>query len=149
MFIFYYAVLSEVSPPTALSPSPPRRSPAAIRTRRPCSAGKYTVPAFLLPSCSCSTLRPGLLLMARRRRGRGELARDRPGDADRGLGIAAIAGGFQAGRCAGRPASSVMLIVAAWRSYRALRRRDRLALIVVVLAMQRSWRTPAGAGQGC
>jgi TRAP-type uncharacterized transport system fused permease subunit len=33
MFIFYYAVLSEVSPPTALSPLPPQPSPAAIPIR--------------------------------------------------------------------------------------------------------------------
>jgi TRAP-type uncharacterized transport system fused permease subunit len=34
MFVFYYAVLSEVSPPTALAPSPLRRSPAATPSRR-------------------------------------------------------------------------------------------------------------------
>ncbi len=49
MFIFYYAVLSEVSPPTALSPF----AAAAITGGNPyvttVQAWKYTMPAFLLP----------------------------------------------------------------------------------------------------
>jgi TRAP transporter 4TM/12TM fusion protein len=49
MFIFYYAVLSEVSPPTALSPF----AAAAITGGGPYAttlqAWKYTVPAFVVP----------------------------------------------------------------------------------------------------
>jgi TRAP transporter 4TM/12TM fusion protein len=49
MFIFYYAVLSEVSPPTALSPF----AAAAITGGDPyvttMQAWKYTLPAFLVP----------------------------------------------------------------------------------------------------
>ena len=49
MFIFYYAVLSEVSPPTALSPF----AAAAITGGNPykttLQAWKYTMPAFLVP----------------------------------------------------------------------------------------------------
>lgn len=49
MFIFYYAVLSEVSPPTALSPF----AAAAITDGNPYTttlqSWKYTLPAFLLP----------------------------------------------------------------------------------------------------
>ena len=49
MFIFYYAVLSEVSPPTALSPF----AAAAITGGNPywttLQAWKYTLPAFLVP----------------------------------------------------------------------------------------------------
>jgi TRAP transporter 4TM/12TM fusion protein len=49
MFIFYYAVLSEVSPPTALSPF----AAAAITGARPVRTmwltWKYTLPAFLVP----------------------------------------------------------------------------------------------------
>ena len=49
MFIFYYAVLSEVSPPTALSPF----AAAAITGGNPYKttmmAWKYTLPAFLVP----------------------------------------------------------------------------------------------------
>ena len=63
MFIFYYAVLSEVSPPTALSPF----AAAAITGGDPYAttmqAWKYTLPAFLVPFLF--TLHPdgiGLLL---------------------------------------------------------------------------------------
>jgi TRAP-type uncharacterized transport system fused permease subunit len=49
MFIFYYAVLSEVSPPTALSPF----AAAAITGGNPylttLQCWKYTLPAFLVP----------------------------------------------------------------------------------------------------
>ncbi len=49
MFIFYYSVLSEVSPPTALSPF----AAAAITGGDPYAttlqAWKYTIPAFLVP----------------------------------------------------------------------------------------------------
>jgi TRAP transporter 4TM/12TM fusion protein len=49
MFIFYYAVLSEVSPPTALSPF----AAAAITGARPIPTmmitWKYTLPAFVFP----------------------------------------------------------------------------------------------------
>jgi TRAP-type uncharacterized transport system fused permease subunit len=49
MFIFYYAVLSEVSPPTALSPF----AAAAITGGNPylttLQTWKYTLPAFLVP----------------------------------------------------------------------------------------------------
>ena len=65
MFIFYYAVLSEVSPPTALSPF----AAAAITGGRPLRTmtltWKYTLPAFLVPFVF--TLSPdglGVLLQA-------------------------------------------------------------------------------------
>jgi TRAP-type uncharacterized transport system fused permease subunit len=65
MFIFYYAVLSEVSPPTALSPF----AAAAITGGNPFKTmmltWKYTMPAFLVPFVF--TLSPegmGLLLQA-------------------------------------------------------------------------------------
>ena len=65
MFIFYYAVLSEVSPPTALSPF----AAAAITGGNPFKTmmltWKYTAPAFMVPFVI--TLRPegmGVLLQA-------------------------------------------------------------------------------------
>jgi len=65
MFIFYYAVLSEVSPPTALSPF----AAAAITGGNPFKTmmltWKYTLPAFLVPFAF--TLSPeglGILLLA-------------------------------------------------------------------------------------
>jgi TRAP transporter 4TM/12TM fusion protein len=63
MFIFYYAVLSEVSPPTALSPF----AAAAITGGSPylttLQAWKYTMPAFLVPFVFvCDPSGVGLLL---------------------------------------------------------------------------------------
>ena len=49
MFIFYYAVLSEVSPPTALSPFAAAAITGGDPYRTTLQAWKYTVPAFLLP----------------------------------------------------------------------------------------------------
>ena len=65
MFIFYYAVLSEVSPPTALSPF----AAAAITGARPgptmMRTWKYTLPAFVFPFAFTSSREGlGLLLQA-------------------------------------------------------------------------------------
>jgi TRAP-type uncharacterized transport system fused permease subunit len=65
MFIFYYAVLSEVSPPTALSPF----AAAAITGARPVPTmmrtWKYTLPAFVFPFAFTSSRQGlGLLLQA-------------------------------------------------------------------------------------
>ena len=55
MFMFYYAVLADVSPPTALAPF----AAAAIVRAEPFStmlqAWKYTLPAFLVPIMFCLT----------------------------------------------------------------------------------------------
>jgi TRAP transporter 4TM/12TM fusion protein len=97
MFIFYYAVLSEVSPPTALSPFAAAAITGGDPYRTTLQCWKYTVPAFLLPFMF--VLDPagqGLLLMGSMK----NLA-----SADWGsiawitftaaVGIAAIAAGFQ------------------------------------------------------
>jgi TRAP transporter 4TM/12TM fusion protein len=65
MFIFYYAVLSEVSPPTALSPYAAAAITGGDPLRTTLLAWKYTLPAFLVPFAF--TLTPdglGLLLRA-------------------------------------------------------------------------------------
>ncbi len=49
MFIFYYAVLSEVSPPTALSPFAAAAITEGDPYRTTLQSWKYTLPAFLLP----------------------------------------------------------------------------------------------------
>jgi TRAP-type uncharacterized transport system fused permease subunit len=97
MFIFYYAVLSEVSPPTALSPFAAAAITGGDPYKTTLQCWKYTVPAFLLPFMF--VLDPagqGLLLMGSVK----NLA-----NADWGsiawitftaaVGIAAIAAGFQ------------------------------------------------------
>ena len=63
MFIFYYAVLSEVSPPTALSPF----AAAAITGGRPFRTTmltwKYTIPAFVVPFVFTVSPRGAAVLM--------------------------------------------------------------------------------------
>jgi TRAP-type uncharacterized transport system fused permease subunit len=88
MFIFYYAVLSEVSPPTALSPF----AAAALTGGNPFKTmlltWKYTLPAFVVPLVF--TLRPegaGILL-------RGSLDSVVASTATALAGIAALAGAF-------------------------------------------------------
>jgi len=51
MFIFYYAVLSEVSPPTALSPFAAASITGGDPYKTTMQAWKYTLPAFLVPFC--------------------------------------------------------------------------------------------------
>lgn len=49
MFIFYYAVLSEVSPPTALSPFAAAAITGGDPYRTTLQSWKYTMPAFIVP----------------------------------------------------------------------------------------------------
>jgi TRAP-type uncharacterized transport system fused permease subunit len=97
MFIFYYAVLSEVSPPTALSPFAAAAITGGDPYKTTMQCWKYTVPAFLLPFMF--VLDPagqGLLLMGSTKALAGanwwSIAQVTLTAA---LGIAAIAGGFQ------------------------------------------------------
>ena len=97
MFIFYYAVLSEVSPPTALSPFAAAAITGGDPYKTTLQCWKYTVPAFLLPFMF--VLDPsgqGLLLMGSTK----ALATAPWGSIatvtlTAALGIAAIAAGFQ------------------------------------------------------
>lgn len=62
MFIFYYAVLSEVSPPTALSPFAAAAITGGSPYKTTMQAWKYTMPAFLVPFIFvCDPLGIGLL----------------------------------------------------------------------------------------
>jgi len=97
MFVFYYAVLSEVSPPTALSPFAAAAITGGDPYKTTLQSWKYTMPAFLVPFMF--VLDPsgqGLLLM-------GSISK--LGQADWGaialvtvtaaIGISALAGGLQ------------------------------------------------------
>jgi len=65
MFIFYYAVLSEVSPPTALSPFAAAALTGGDPMRTTLHTWKYTLPAFVVPFMFTLTERGrGLLLQA-------------------------------------------------------------------------------------
>lgn len=105
MFIFYYAVLSEVSPPTALSPF----AAAAITGGNPFTTmmltWKYTLPAFLVPFVF--TLSPegmGLLLEA-------DAASIAWATLTAVIGVAALAAGF--GGWILRPAGMVERVIIA------------------------------------
>src|SRR5262252_5241845 len=97
MFIFYYAVLSEVSPPTALSPF----AAAAITRGDPykttLQSWKYTLPAFLVPFMF--VLDPsgtGLLLTGSiKTLGQADWGSIAVVTGTAALGIAALAGGVQ------------------------------------------------------
>jgi TRAP transporter 4TM/12TM fusion protein len=141
MFIFYYAVLSEVSPPTALSPFAAAAITGGDPYKTTLQCWKYTVPAFLVPFMF--VLDPagqGLLLMGSVKKLAG---------ADWGsialvtftaaAGIAALAGGFQG--WAIRRANLLerwMLIAAGVALVYTHRVSDLIGfgLIVLVLAMQ-------------
>ena len=85
MFIFYYAVLSDVSPPTALAPYAAAAITGGDAMRTTLLTWKYTLPAFLVPFAF--TLAPegmGLLL-------RGPLADVTRASASAALGVAALA----------------------------------------------------------
>src|SRR5258708_132577 len=97
MFIFYYPVLSEVSPPTPLSPFPAAAITSGDPYKTPLQCWKYTAPAFLLPFMFVlDPSGPGLLLTG---------SIKTLGNADWGsialvpftaaIGIAALAGGLQ------------------------------------------------------
>ncbi len=97
MFIFYYAVLSEVSPPTALSPFAAAAITGGDPYKTTLQCWKYTVPAFLVPFMF--VLDPsglGLLLMGSTK----ALATANWWSIAQvtltaAVGIAALAGGFQ------------------------------------------------------
>jgi TRAP transporter 4TM/12TM fusion protein len=64
MFIFYYAVLSEVSPPTALSPFAAAAITGGNPMRTTLLTWKYTLPAFVVPFAFTATP-DGLALLLR------------------------------------------------------------------------------------
>ena len=115
MFVFYYAVLSEVSPPTALSPFAAAAITGGDPYRTTLQCWKYTTPAFLVPFMF--VLDPsgqGLLLTG---------SFDTLGNADWGsialvtftaaVGIMALAGAFQGYLFKRTPAwERLMLLVA-------------------------------------
>src|SRR6185436_18386364 len=97
MFIFYYAVLSEVSPPTALSPFAAAAITGGDPYKTTLQCWKYTVPAFLVPFMFVlDKSGQGLLLMGS---AKALASADWWSIAEvtltAAIGIAALAGGFQ------------------------------------------------------
>jgi TRAP-type uncharacterized transport system fused permease subunit len=150
MFIFYYAVLSEVSPPTALSPFAAAAITGGDPYKTTMQCWKYTVPAFLVPFMF--VLDPsgqGLLLMGSTK---GLANANWWSIAEvtftAAVGVAALAAGFQ-GWALRRTNTleRVLLIVAGFALVYPVAIADviGISLVVVVLAMQFFRRVPAVA----
>ena len=107
MFIFYYAVLSEVSPPTALSPFAAAALTGGNPFRTTMLTWKYTLPAFLVPFAFTLTRQgTGLLL-------RGSLVDVVWTTASAALGVAALAVGLGGWlRAAANPVERVLATAA-------------------------------------
>ncbi|HUN67521.1 MAG TPA: TRAP transporter fused permease subunit [Burkholderiales bacterium] len=150
MFIFYYAVLSEVSPPTALSPFAAAAITGGDPYKTTLQCWKYTAPAFLVPFMF--VLDPsgtGLLLTG---------SIKTLGDADWGsialvtftaaIGIAALAGGLQ-GWLFKRTnvIERLMLIVAGFMLVYPSALFDAIGFVLVALVVLMQWlrRAPAPA----
>ena len=141
MFVFYYAVLSEVSPPTALSPFAAAAITGGDPYKTTLQCWKYTVPAFLVPFMF--VLDPsgqGLLLMGSTK----ALAAANwwsiaEVTCTAAVGVAALAGGFQ-GWAFKRttPVERWMLIVAGFALVYPGRVADLIGfgLVIAALALQ-------------
>jgi TRAP transporter 4TM/12TM fusion protein len=130
MFIFYYAVLSEVSPPTALSPF----AAAAITGGNPFQTmlltWKYTLPAFLVPFVfTLSEQGLGVLLQ-------GSVADISRSTATAAIGVAALAAGFGGWiRRAATPLERGLLVAAGGLLFYAAPWADWAGLLVLFVAI--------------
>jgi TRAP transporter 4TM/12TM fusion protein len=140
MFVFYYAVLSEVSPPTALSPFAAAAITGGSPFRTTMLSWKYTAPAFVVPFAF--TLDP---------RGLGLLLQSTAIDALWATGFAALALVALAGAATGwmrnalTPVDRVIAAVAAVLLFipRGVPAIAGAALLAIVIARQ--WKTSVGS----
>jgi TRAP transporter 4TM/12TM fusion protein len=143
MFIFYYAVLSEVTPPTALSPFAAAALTGGNPFRTMMITWKYTLPAFAVPLIfTLSDGGLGLLLVGTPL----EIARVTVGAAI-GLGAIAVALGGTLGRAL-RPGERALAMLGGALLLLADLRTDLagtaiLALVFVLHAMRRRQATAA------
>jgi TRAP transporter 4TM/12TM fusion protein len=153
MFIFYYAVLSEVSPPTALSPFAASAITGGDPYKTTLQAWKYTMPAFLVPFMF--VLDPaglGLLLQGSFK----GLAKASVADiatvcVTAMLGIGALAGGMQGWlfRRTTRPERWLLILAGLALVYpRAAFDYIGLALLVAVVVMQKLRKSAVHADAG-
>jgi TRAP transporter 4TM/12TM fusion protein len=153
MFIFYYAVLSEVSPPTALSPFAAAAITGGDPYKTTMQCWKYTVPAFLVPFMF--VLDPsgqGLLLMGSTK---ALEAANWWSIAEvtftAALGVAALAAGFQGWALKrATPLERVMLLIAGFALVYPSITADFLGigLVVAALALQYFRARPLGLDAG-
>lgn len=153
MFIFYYAVLSEVSPPTALSPFAAAAITGGDPYKTTLQCWKYTVPAFLVPFMF--VLDPsgqGLLLMGSTK----ALASANwwsiaEVTVTAAIGVAALAAGFQGWALKQTTmVERTMLLVAGFALVYPTMVADLvgIGLVLAVLALQCLRREPAPAHNG-
>jgi len=147
MFIFYYAVLSEVSPPTALSPF----AAAAITGGNPykttLQSWKYTLPAFIFPfTFVVDPAGVGILL-------KGPWTAVVWTSLTAAIGIMALAGGVQGWLYKETTLAERMLLISAGLLLvypKPMLDAVGIALVTVVIAMQRGFlprlRFPPSAG---
>ena len=140
MFIFYYAVLSEVSPPTALSPFAAAAITGANPFRTMMLTWKYTLPAFLVPFVfTLSDEGRGVLLQA-------PLSSVILSTSTAALGVIALAAGFGGWiRTRATAAERVLLVAAGLLLFYAQRWADwtGAVLLVLTLALHLGRRRPA------
>ena len=141
MFIFYYAVLSEVSPPTALSPFAAAAITGGDPYKTTMQCWKYTVPAFLVPFMF--VLDPsgqGLLLMGSTKAlGAANWWSIAEVTLTAAVGIAALAAGFQGWAIKKTTIiERVMLVVAGFALVYPSASADLVGfgLVIAALAMQ-------------
>jgi TRAP transporter 4TM/12TM fusion protein len=143
MFIFYYAVLSEVSPPTALSPFAAAAITGGNPFRTMMLTWKYTLPAFVVPFVfTLSDEGRGVLLQAPWR----DVVTS---TATAVLGVGALAAGFGGWvRQAAHPIERVVLVAAGLLLFYAQRWADitGIVMLAAVLAVHfaRSTQRPPG-----
>jgi TRAP-type uncharacterized transport system fused permease subunit len=152
MFIFYYAVLSEVSPPTALSPFAAAAITGGDPYKTTLQSWKYTMPAFLVPFMF--VLEPsglGLLLMGSTK----ALANANWWSIAEvtitcALGIAALAAGFQgwALRRTTKIERALLLVAGILLAYPGwIADLAGIALVIAALAMQTLRRDAPASGE--
>ncbi len=147
MFIFYYAVLSEVSPPTALSPFAAAAITGGNPFRTMMLTWKYTIPAFLVPFVFTLS-REGLGVLLQ-----GPLVDVVTASSTAAIGVAALAAGLGGWirRRAAWP-ERVALVGGGLLLFYAAPWADVAGLVVtgVVLILHLSRHPPAAtAGNGC
>src|SRR5467141_3270857 len=142
MFIFYYAVLSEVSPPTALSPFAAAAITGGDPYKTTLQSWKYTMPAFLVPFMF--VLDPsgvGLLLTGSfKTLGNANWGSIALVTITAAVGIVALAGGLQ-GWLFKRTslAERLMLIVAGFLLVYPKALFDAVGFVLVVLVLVTQW----------
>ena len=145
MFIFYYAVLSEVSPPTALSPFAAAALTGANPFQTMMLTWKYTLPAFLVPFVF--TLSPEGLGVLLQTNWRDTVVTS----ATAAVGVGALAAGFGGWiRAEATRAERVLLVIGGLLLFYAAPWADAAGLLVtiVVLFLHFTRRTPAAAVNG-